>query len=122
MAFRFWFPEKLFGLNPHSKINHAMSYINLPSVKLSITSLKKVERVRDSSLQMQGGRGFGASGGVTALLVYVDDIIVTRNDSDEKEALHKYLAKEFKIKDLRKLKHFLGIEVARSKEGIFVSQ
>ncbi|KAK2966236.1 hypothetical protein RJ640_008219 [Escallonia rubra] len=45
-----------------------------------------------------------SKGGVTALIVYVDDIIVTGNDSDEKEALRKYLAKEFKIKDLGKLK------------------
>ncbi|KAK3009342.1 hypothetical protein RJ639_013424 [Escallonia herrerae] len=63
-----------------------------------------------------------SKGGVMALIVYVDDIIVTRSDSDEKEALRKYLVKEFEIKDLGKLKYFLGIEVARSKEGIFVSQ
>ncbi|KAK2980438.1 hypothetical protein RJ640_013992 [Escallonia rubra] len=62
------------------------------------------------------------SRGVTALIVYVDDIIVTENDPDEKETLCKYLAKEFEIKDLGKLKYFLGIEVARSKNGIFVSQ
>ncbi|KAK2985412.1 hypothetical protein RJ640_007354 [Escallonia rubra] len=68
------------------------------------------------------GNEHSASGGVTALIVYVDDIIVTGNDSNEKEALRKYLAKEFEIKDLGKLKYFLGIEVARSKEGIFVSQ
>ncbi|KAK2979081.1 hypothetical protein RJ640_026031 [Escallonia rubra] len=68
------------------------------------------------------GNEHSTSGGVTALIVYVDDIIVTGNDSDEKEALRKYLAKEFEIKDLGKLKYFLGIEVARSKEGIFVSQ
>ncbi|KAK3042743.1 hypothetical protein RJ639_000801 [Escallonia herrerae] len=61
-------------------------------------------------------------GGVKALIVYVDDIIVTQNDSDEKKALRNYLAKEFKIQDLGKLKYFLGIEVARSKEGILVSQ
>ncbi|KAK3032656.1 hypothetical protein RJ639_034922 [Escallonia herrerae] len=71
---------------------------------------------------LTGKRPHSVSGGVMALIVYVDDIIVTGNDSDEKEALRKYLAKEFKIKDLGKLKYFLGIEIARSKEGIFVSQ
>jgi hypothetical protein len=36
--------------------------------------------------------------------------------------LKTYLAKEFEIKDLRNLRYFFGIEVARSNEGIFVSQ
>ena len=47
---------------------------------------------------------------------------MTGNNSKEKEALRQCLAKEFQIKDLDKLKYFLGIEVAWSKEGIFVSQ
>ena len=51
--------------------------------------------------------------------MYVDDIIMTGNDPKEKEALWQCLAKEFEIKDLGKLKYFLGIEVAHSKEGIF---
>ena len=62
------------------------------------------------------------SGGVTILIVYVDNIIVTGNDEKEKNNLKKHLAKEFEIKDLGKLKQFLGIEVARSKQGVFISQ
>ena len=62
------------------------------------------------------------SRGVAALLVCVDDIIVTGNDEKEKETLKNCLAKEFEIKDLGRLKYFLGIEVARSQQGIFISQ
>ena len=61
-------------------------------------------------------------GGVTTLLVYVDDIIVTRNDLKEREALRCQLTNEFEIKDLGKLKYFLRIEVAYSKRAIFISQ
>ena len=39
------------------------------------------------------------SGGVTTLLMYVDDIIVTKNDPKEKEVLWKCLAQEFEMKD-----------------------
>lgn len=54
------------------------------------------------------------SGGVT-VLVYVDNIIVTRNDEKERQTLRQCLTKEFEIKELRKLRCFLGIEVAHSK-------
>ncbi|RVW74635.1 Retrovirus-related Pol polyprotein from transposon TNT 1-94 [Vitis vinifera] len=63
-----------------------------------------------------------AIGGVTALLVYVDDIIVTRNDEREKHKVKQRLATEFEIKELGKLMYFLGIEVAYSTQGIFISQ
>ena len=62
------------------------------------------------------------AGGVTALLVYVDDIIVTGNDEREKHDVKQRLPKEFEIKELGKLKYFLHIEVAYSTQGIFVSQ
>ena len=52
------------------------------------------------------------TGGVTVLLVYVDDIIVTGDDEEEQKLLGQHLAKELEIKTLGKLKYFLGIEVA----------
>ncbi|CAL9003914.1 unnamed protein product, partial [Prunus brigantina] len=56
---------------------------------------------------------------ITALIVYVDDMIVTGDDPDERKALQEYLSKEFEMKDLGTLKYFLGIEVSRSHQGIF---
>ncbi|CAL2237756.1 unnamed protein product [Prunus armeniaca] len=61
-------------------------------------------------------------GKLTALIIYVDDMIVTGDDQTEIQSLQKYLASEFEMKSLGDLKYFLGIEVARSKHGIFLSQ
>ena len=56
------------------------------------------------------------------LIVYVDDIILTSDDSLELEKLKKTLTREFEIKDLGPLRYFLGMEFARSTKGIFISQ
>ncbi|RVW12247.1 Retrovirus-related Pol polyprotein from transposon RE1 [Vitis vinifera] len=61
-------------------------------------------------------------GKITALIVYVDDMVVTGNDPKERKTLQNYLSREFEMKDLGPLKYFLGIEVSRSSEGIFLSQ
>jgi hypothetical protein len=61
-------------------------------------------------------------GKITALIVYVDDMVVTGNDPAEQAALKNYLSTEFEMKDLGSLKYFLGIEVSRCKSGIFLSQ
>ena len=45
------------------------------------------------------------------LIIYVDDMIMTGNDVDERAALQTDLSREFKMKDLGSLKYFLGIEV-----------
>ncbi|KAH9684825.1 retrovirus-related pol polyprotein from transposon RE2 [Citrus sinensis] len=58
----------------------------------------------------------------TFVLVYVDDIIVAGNDAAEVSRIKDFLAQKFYIKALGKLKYFLGIEVARSSRGIFLSQ
>ncbi|GKD02613.1 putative RNA-directed DNA polymerase [Tanacetum coccineum] len=46
-----------------------------------------------------------------ALLVYVNDIILTGNNISEINKFKEFLKTKFLIKDLRKLKFFLGIEV-----------
>ncbi|CAL8998681.1 unnamed protein product [Prunus brigantina] len=58
----------------------------------------------------------------TALLIYVDDILITGNDQKAISSLKQFLQSRFKIKDLGDLKYFLGIEVSRSKQGICISQ
>ena len=61
-------------------------------------------------------------GGVTTLLVYVDDIIMMRNDELKKQTLRQCLTKEFEIKELGKLKYFLGIRLHISKKFLFLSR
>ena len=59
---------------------------------------------------------------ITIFIVYVDDIIITRNDYKERIKLEQQLIKEFAVKNLVPMKYFLGIEVAHSSKGIILSQ
>ena len=52
------------------------------------------------------------------LIVYVDDIIINCDDKKDIDDLKRYLQNSFRTKDLGELHYFLGIEVARFKEGI----
>ncbi|WRX19899.1 Reverse transcriptase [Theobroma cacao] len=60
--------------------------------------------------------------GIILLLVYVDDIVITGSDTASIQSLKSFLHMQFQIKDLGLLKYFLGVEVTRSKKGIFLSQ
>ncbi|XP_031281719.1 secreted RxLR effector protein 161-like [Pistacia vera] len=53
----------------------------------------------------------------TILIVYVDDINLTGDNIVEMERLKKTLSTEFEVKDLGQIRYFLGMDVARSKEG-----
>ena len=57
-----------------------------------------------------------------ALLVYVDDVLIT--GTNEVDILHvkRFLHSVFSIKDLGYAKYFLGLEIARSPKGMFLHQ
>ncbi|GKF29548.1 ribonuclease H-like domain-containing protein, partial [Tanacetum coccineum] len=57
-----------------------------------------------------------------ALFVSVDDIIITCNNVSEIEKFKVFLKSKFMIKDLGKLKYFLGIEVVDIDKGICLNQ
>ena len=52
----------------------------------------------------------------------MDDIIIIGNDTTGISSLKSFLHTQFHTKDLGMLKYFLGVEVTRSKKGIFLSQ
>ena len=58
----------------------------------------------------------------TALLVYVDDMVIIGNDPTCVATLKSVLDAKFGIKNLGSLKFFLGLEIARSKKGISLNQ
>ena len=47
--------------------------------------------------------------------------MVNGDELEEIGKLRVYLGNEFEIKDLGSLRYFLRIEVARSKQGLFIS-
>ncbi|CAA7399831.1 unnamed protein product [Spirodela intermedia] len=53
---------------------------------------------------------------MTILIVNVDDILITGDDTNEIQNLSKNLSQEFDIKSLGRLRYFLGIEVAHLRE------
>ncbi|KAJ9552385.1 hypothetical protein OSB04_016430 [Centaurea solstitialis] len=57
-----------------------------------------------------------------ATLIYVDDVVIVGNNSCRIQEIKKCLNEKFSIKDLGILKYFLGIEVARTSDGLVLSQ
>ncbi|RDX93179.1 hypothetical protein CR513_24599, partial [Mucuna pruriens] len=49
---------------------------------------------------------------IIILLIYGDDIVLTRDDIQEIQSVKAYLNQKFKIKDLGDLQFFLGLEIA----------
>jgi hypothetical protein len=56
------------------------------------------------------------------LVLYVDDLILTRSDSKLLNHVKTSLKKKFEMTDLGFLHYFLGLQVLQTNEGIFLSQ
>lgn len=57
-----------------------------------------------------------------AILVYVDDLLITGNNSNLIVEVKQFLSSTFMMKDLGSLRYFLEIEVSKTNQGIFISQ
>ena len=102
--------KSLYGLKQASRQWHA-------KLSATITGLGFVQSKSDYALFVHSkGSCF------TTLLVYVDDILITRKDSKCVTNLKRLLDTKFGIKDLGSLKYFLGLEVTRSANGISLNQ
>ncbi|XP_019431948.1 PREDICTED: uncharacterized protein LOC109339038 [Lupinus angustifolius] len=58
----------------------------------------------------------------TAIVVYVDDLVLTGNKLHEIKIFKHILQQSFQIKDLGSLRYFLGLEIARTKQGLHLNQ
>lgn len=56
------------------------------------------------------------------VLVYVNDIIIASTNADVSTKLTSDLKGFFKLRDLGSLKYFLGLEISRTADGIFLCQ
>ncbi|GKD45648.1 reverse transcriptase, RNA-dependent DNA polymerase [Tanacetum coccineum] len=56
------------------------------------------------------------------VLVYVDDLLITGNEKEQISSLKTRLTSVFHMKDLGEVNYFLGLEISKTAQGIFISQ
>ena len=57
--------------------------------------------------------------GITILLLYVDDMIITGDDMQGIQDIKHFLGRQFEMKDLGPLNYFLGLEVSSFVDGYY---
>lgn len=67
-------------------------------------------------------KGILGSGSFLAVLVYVDDVLITKEAEQSILDLKRKLHYTFTIKDLGHVRYFLGIEVYRNADGVTLHQ
>ena len=60
--------------------------------------------------------------GITILLLYVDDMIITSDDMQGIQDLKYFLGCQFEMKDLSPLNYFLSLEVSSFEDGYYLTQ
>ena len=63
-----------------------------------------------------------ADGSMLLACLYVDDLIFTGNNPAMFKDFKRSMVQEFEMTDIGLMAHFLGIEVAQRKDGVFISQ
>lgn len=102
--------KSLYGLKQaprqwFAKLSHVLKQFSFTQSKPDYSLFTKVE-----------GKSF------TAVLIYVDDLLIGGNDMQKIQDTKEFLSSQFHMKDLGELRYFLGIEVDRTSKGIFLSQ
>ena len=59
---------------------------------------------------------------ITLILVYVDDLLITGSCEVQIGQLKSLLCEQFHMKDIGPASYFLGLEIAKTADGLFVSQ
>jgi hypothetical protein len=58
---------------------------------------------------------------LTLIFLYVDDMIITGDDTTGIRDLHQFLSQHFEMKDLGTLSYILGLEVTSFSDGYYLS-
>ena len=102
--------KALYGLKQAPRAWHARIVAYLVSIGFHMADADHSLYVRENE------------NGIIIICIYVDDLIVGGDNEAETEHVKTLLKQEFDMKDLGELRYFLGIEIVRTEEGIWLSQ
>jgi hypothetical protein len=105
-----WLNRSLYGLNQASRAWYSRFASYLASIGFA-------EAKSDTSLFI-----YQCGDDTVYLLLYVDDIVLTASTANLLQRTIAALQREFVMKDLGPLQHFLGITVERRPQGLFLHQ
>ena len=101
--------KALYGLKQALRAWHARIVAYLVSIGFHMADADHSLHVRENE------------NGIVIVCIYVDDLIVGGDKEGEIEHGKALMKQEFHMKDLGKLRYFLGIEIIHTKEGICLS-